>query len=121
MLTVDTIPLEDTPETSRRQTVYPKILLCFFVTSVTTASPTKLIKLEPLWRGLFVFGCHVVTTFAFRALKHNIIPRHNRPLILDFSRIDDLNCRSNLLNDISDGASTDRAATFPNRKPQPLL
>ena len=51
-------------------------LLVFLVQPVTAAATTKLFKLKPVRRVLFVFGRHVVTLFALGALQNNVISRH---------------------------------------------
>jgi hypothetical protein len=43
------------------------------------ATAAKLTELQTLRRRLFIFGRHVITAFAVRTLKHNIIARHNSP------------------------------------------
>ena len=43
------------------------------------ATAAKLTKLQTLRRRLFILRRRVITTLAFRALKHNIIARHDSP------------------------------------------
>jgi hypothetical protein len=43
------------------------------------ATAAKLAELKALRRRLFILGRNVITTLAIRALKHNIIARHNSP------------------------------------------
>ena len=43
---------------------------------MAAAAATKLLKLQPVRRVLFVLCRHVITLFAFRALQNNVISRH---------------------------------------------
>jgi hypothetical protein len=43
------------------------------------ATAAKLTELQTLRGRLFILGRDVITTLAFRALKHNVIARHNSP------------------------------------------
>src|SRR5205085_5021223 len=54
-------------------------LLRLFVVRVPTAAAAELAELQPLRRRLLILRRHVITTLAFRALKHNIIAWHNSP------------------------------------------
>jgi hypothetical protein len=51
-------------------------LLRFFVICVLSATATKLTKLKPIRRGLFILSRNVVATLAVLTLKHNVISRH---------------------------------------------
>jgi hypothetical protein len=52
-------------------------LLRFFVIRMLAAAPAKLAELEPICSRLLVLGCDVVAAFAIRALKYDVIARHN--------------------------------------------
>jgi hypothetical protein len=54
-------------------------LLSLFVAGVLTATAAELAEFQTLCRGLLVLRRDVVAAFAFRALEHNIIARHNSP------------------------------------------
>ena len=45
--------------------------------SVAAAATTKLFKLKPVRRVLFIFRRHVIALFALRALQNNVISWHN--------------------------------------------
>ena len=45
--------------------------------SVLAATTTKLLKFQPVGGGLLVLSRCVVAALAVRALKHNVIARHN--------------------------------------------
>lgn len=47
------------------------------MTGVFPATPTELLKLKPIWCRLLILRSNVVAAFAFSALKHNIVARHN--------------------------------------------
>jgi hypothetical protein len=53
------------------------MLLGFLVASVFATTATKLLKLKPVWRGLFVLGRYVVAALAVSTLENNIVTRHN--------------------------------------------
>ena len=57
--------------------LYP--LLRFFVSGMFAATTAKLTELQTLRGRLFILRRDVITTLACRALKHNIIARHNSP------------------------------------------
>jgi hypothetical protein len=44
-----------------------------------TATAAKLLEFQTLRRRLLILRRHIIATFAVRALKHNIITRHNLP------------------------------------------
>jgi hypothetical protein len=44
---------------------------------VLAATAAEFTELKPLRGRLFILRRYVITTFAVRALKHNIIARHN--------------------------------------------
>jgi hypothetical protein len=50
------------------------------VCTVQAAATAELPEFEPLRRRLLILRRHVVAAFAFGALKHNVIARHNSPL-----------------------------------------
>jgi hypothetical protein len=54
------------------------------VIGVLATMATKLAKLKPVGRGLFILGRHVVAVLAVIALKHNIIAWHKSFPISDF-------------------------------------
>jgi hypothetical protein len=49
---------------------------------VLAAAAAELAELQPLGRRLLILRRRVIPTLAFRALKHNVIARHNsNPLL----------------------------------------
>ena len=56
-------------------------LLVFFMQLVTAAATTKLFKLKPVRRVLFVLGRNVITLFALSALQNNIISWHKSSVV----------------------------------------
>jgi hypothetical protein len=57
----------------------PAPLLRFLVARMLAATAAELPKLKTLRRSLFILRRRVITTLTFRALKHNIIARHDSP------------------------------------------
>jgi len=55
----------------------PLILFVFFVQTMTTATITKLFKLKPSGRVLFILCRYVVALFALGTLQYNVIAWHN--------------------------------------------
>jgi hypothetical protein len=60
--------------------------LRFLVTRVLAAAPAKLTKLQPFRGRFFVLGSDVVAAFAIRALKYDVVARHNSTLQILYSR-----------------------------------
>ena len=58
------------------------ILFRFLVTSVLSATTTKLTKLQTLSRRFLILRSRIVPTLAFTTLKNNVIARHNLPRFL---------------------------------------
>ena len=54
-------------------------LFRLLVSSVLAATAAEFAELKTLRGRLLILGRHVVTTFAVRALKHNVIARHKSP------------------------------------------
>jgi hypothetical protein len=52
-------------------------LLCLFVSRVFATTSAELLKLKALGCRLLIFRRYIVTAFAIRTLKHNIIARHS--------------------------------------------
>jgi hypothetical protein len=71
----------------------PKMSLGLFMIRVLTATPAKLAELQTIRGGLLVLGRDVVAAFANRALKYNIIARHNSQIsnsLFQISLVSDL-------------------------------
>jgi hypothetical protein len=49
-----------------------------FVIRVLTAAPAKFTELQTIRGGLLVLCRNVVAAFAVRALKYNVVARHNQ-------------------------------------------
>jgi hypothetical protein len=91
VLTVNTIPLREgrTDEgrikslsvsgLSFHSSLILHPLLRLFVPRMLAATAAKLLEFQALRRRLLILRRHIVATFAVRALKHNIITRHNSP------------------------------------------
>jgi hypothetical protein len=62
---------------------------------VLTAAPAKLTELQPIRGRLFVLGSDVVAAFAIRALKYNVVARHNFNSPIPVS-ISDFNLKSQI-------------------------
>ena len=69
MLTIDTIPLFESPPAWRHAGWQPVFrLFAFSVHRMAAASTAELFELKPVRRGLFVLGRDVVAFFALRTL-----------------------------------------------------
>ncbi len=69
-----TVPVLRFPFTFQRGTGNSEPLLtCFLVRSVSAATITELLELQPLGCSLLVFGSRVIAAFALRAFKSNDI------------------------------------------------
>ena len=89
MLTVDTIPLVTLPIDDFRLPMpaakdqleignwKSEMSFRFFVIRVLAAAPAKLTEFQPLRGRFLVLGRDVVAAFAIRALKYDVVARHN--------------------------------------------
>ena len=90
---------------------------------VLAAAAAELPKLQALRGRLFILRRYVITTFTIRALKHNVIARHNLPLKSFTSyrpenSTDSQTLQSvvHLFDDFRDSAGADRSPTLTNGK-----
>jgi hypothetical protein len=118
VLTVDTIPLRILPIANFDYRLVAnwksaignlKLSLGLFMIRVLTATPAKFAELQTIRGCLLVLCRDVVAAFANRALKYNVVARHNSQisnslfqiLLFQISRVSDLfisNLRSQISN-----------------------
>jgi hypothetical protein len=99
----------------------PYSLLRLLVPRVLAAAAAELAELQTLRGSLLILRRHVITTFAFRALKHNVVARHTltlRKLKRYYRKRHTARPRRLLLFDhLGDGARSHRSPTLANGKP----